>query len=167
RELEPPDPIPNSAVKRLLADGSVGFPHVRVGHRQAPKTRTPIRFSGLGFCLFCPEKGSAVAPQAWQPQLQRSALGDGFPGGHQLAFLGVPAPFSHLTVGARTNDLCAFFWAHEAEGRTRRPWTNLPFALNATWIILGSRRMARSEEHTSELQSRDNLVCRLLLEKKK
>ena len=34
-ELEPPDPIPNSAVKRLSADGSVGFPHVRVGHRQA------------------------------------------------------------------------------------------------------------------------------------
>src|SRR5690606_41628074 len=28
-------------------------------------------------------------------------------------------------------------------------------------------RAARSEEHTSELQSRDNLVCRLLLEKKK
>src|SRR5436309_9594976 len=26
---------------------------------------------------------------------------------------------------------------------------------------------ARSEEHTSELQSRENLVCRLLLEKKK
>ena len=34
-ELEPPDPIPNSAVKRFSADGSVGFPHVRVGHRQA------------------------------------------------------------------------------------------------------------------------------------
>src|SRR5436309_14450733 len=29
------------------------------------------------------------------------------------------------------------------------------------------RRMLRSEEHTSELQSRENLVCRLLLEKKK
>src|SRR5436309_6727759 len=29
------------------------------------------------------------------------------------------------------------------------------------------RRMWRSEEHTSELQSRENLVCRLLLEKKK
>src|SRR5690606_40387727 len=27
-------------------------------------------------------------------------------------------------------------------------------------------RQARSEEHTSELQSRENLVCRLLLEKK-
>src|SRR5947208_6743348 len=29
------------------------------------------------------------------------------------------------------------------------------------------RRGARSEEHTSELQSPDHLVCRLLLEKKK
>src|SRR5690606_40310236 len=28
-------------------------------------------------------------------------------------------------------------------------------------------RVQRSEEHTSELQSRENLVCRLLLEKKK
>src|SRR5690606_41561679 len=27
-------------------------------------------------------------------------------------------------------------------------------------------RLPRSEEHTSELQSRENLVCRLLLEKK-
>src|SRR5207302_7929135 len=29
------------------------------------------------------------------------------------------------------------------------------------------RSFTRSEEHTSELQSRENLVCRLLLEKKK
>src|SRR5206468_11913300 len=29
------------------------------------------------------------------------------------------------------------------------------------------RRLVRSEEHTSELQSRSDLVCRLLLEKKK
>src|SRR2546430_9054224 len=29
------------------------------------------------------------------------------------------------------------------------------------------RRLHRSEEHTSELQSQSNLVCRLLLEKKK
>src|SRR5260370_14191984 len=33
------------------------------------------------------------------------------------------------------------------------------------WIL--SRRNIRSEEHTSELQSHLNLVCRLLLEKKK
>src|SRR3712207_9009831 len=35
-------------------------------------------------------------------------------------------------------------------------------------VIDGSRRdLGRSEEHTSELQSRQYLVCRLLLEKKK
>src|SRR2546430_15241718 len=32
---------------------------------------------------------------------------------------------------------------------------------------LARRGVARSEEHTSELQSQSNLVCRLLLEKKK
>ena len=31
----------------------------------------------------------------------------------------------------------------------------------------GTLSIPRSEEHTSELQSRTNLVCRLLLEKKK
>src|SRR3712207_7386600 len=35
-------------------------------------------------------------------------------------------------------------------------------------VVLGSAEAAlRSEEHTSELQSRQYLVCRLLLEKKK
>src|SRR5260370_18676570 len=33
--------------------------------------------------------------------------------------------------------------------------------------ILAEKQAARSEEHTSELQSHLNLVCRLLLEKKK
>src|SRR5690606_29309204 len=42
------------------------------------------------------------------------------------------------------------------------------------WVLLGVALVVvltsftlRSEEHTSELQSRENLVCRLLLEKKK
>src|SRR6266496_5225758 len=34
-------------------------------------------------------------------------------------------------------------------------------------VDAGARHTARSEEHTSELQSRRDLVCRLLLEKKK
>src|SRR5690349_24182057 len=33
--------------------------------------------------------------------------------------------------------------------------------------VAGDHRPVRSEEHTSELQSRRDLVCRLLLEKKK
>src|SRR5690606_40748852 len=51
---------------------------------------------------------------------------------------------------------------------------DLPIALGilaATGQIpankLDQYEWARSEEHTSELQSRENLVCRLLLEKKK
>src|SRR2546422_4722238 len=35
------------------------------------------------------------------------------------------------------------------------------------WSFASSRNSWRSEEHTSELQSRLHLVCRLLLEKKK
>src|SRR5690606_41465869 len=42
-------------------------------------------------------------------------------------------------------------------------------ALNSGGVRSSATRIAfmRSEEHTSELQSRENLVCRLLLEKKK
>src|SRR5438874_6249653 len=47
-----------------------------------------------------------------------------------------------------------------------------PIRLDASTITTlrfaaSTRRAARSEEHTSELQSRRDLVCRLLLEKKK
>src|SRR5690625_6478014 len=37
----------------------------------------------------------------------------------------------------------------------------------AGWLELATSFPVRSEEHTSELQSRGHLVCRLLLEKKK
>src|SRR2546427_5555767 len=45
------------------------------------------------------------------------------------------------------------FWVRDADGM---PWE--------MYTLLED---ARSEEHTSELQSQSNLVCRLLLEKKK
>ena len=43
--VAPPDPIPNSEVKRSSADDSVGLPHVKVGHRQAliPKPRASLK----------------------------------------------------------------------------------------------------------------------------
>src|SRR5699024_3327546 len=48
----------------------------------------------------------------------------------------------------------------------------IPISTNEGGTTVGNiiplcRRMNRSEEHTSELQSRFDLVCRLLLEKKK
>src|SRR2546430_6521948 len=52
----------------------------------------------------------------------------------------------------------------------------LPIFIDASWYVTmrtpvtrgrRARPKTRSEEHTSELQSQSNLVCRLLLEKKK
>src|SRR5690554_6955166 len=51
---------------------------------------------------------------------------------------------------------------------SRRSWKGLPCSgfSQGLQAALRQSRM-RSEEHTSELQSRPHLVCRLLLEKKK
>src|SRR3712207_8454790 len=51
-------------------------------------------------------------------------------------------------------------------------WDSLPEILQGLWLnvqvlVVGGFLVLRSEEHTSELQSRQYLVCRLLLEKKK
>src|SRR5256885_10492582 len=55
--------------------------------------------------------------------------------------------------------------------RSRSAWRNFVMAaMRASRPALGVARVLaeyRSEEHTSELQSPCNLVCRLLLEKKK
>src|SRR2546429_7057291 len=53
--------------------------------------------------------------------------------------------------------------------RSLLPWLTLEqnVALVLKPIGLDAAERARSEEHTSELQSRLHLVCRLLLEKKK
>ena len=48
--MEPPDTIPNSEVKRCNADGSVGLPHVRVGHRQVLNVNPEL--NGLGFLFL-------------------------------------------------------------------------------------------------------------------
>ncbi len=53
----PPDPIPNSEVKRISADGSVGFPHVRVGHCQVPTKKNP---PNGGFFVFRRKKNNGV-----------------------------------------------------------------------------------------------------------
>src|SRR2546427_2797172 len=68
------------------------------------------------------------------------------------------------------SDVCVVGWtAHPVRRNGARPGHGI-------WVtgVLGGAALAlarlgggRSEEHTSELQSQSNLVCRLLLEKKK
>src|SRR5206468_6847645 len=48
-----------------------------------------------------------------------------------------------------------------------RSWPSTTGSSSTGGRWCGSRSPTRSEEHTSELQSRSELVCRLLLEKKK
>src|SRR2546426_6563618 len=48
-----------------------------------------------------------------------------------------------------------------------QPTSVIPGGNSASRLISASTEIHRSEEHTSELQSPCNLVCRLLLEKKK
>src|SRR2546430_3943431 len=60
--------------------------------------------------------------------------------------------FRSLTVGGFT--------------KTKTAQTNV-IQFNGGVLKAGAANGSRSEEHTSELQSQSNLVCRLLLEKKK
>src|SRR3712207_9020955 len=58
---------------------------------------------------------------------------------------------------------------HEANFRFYEPRTSHDSSLSPSFHALAAARLGdldRSEEHTSELQSRQYLVCRLLLEKK-
>src|SRR5690242_21519714 len=51
--------------------------------------------------------------------------------------------------------------------KKRTTTTRMPPITNDSRTLCSAMPMKRSEEHTSELQSHVNLVCRLLLEKKK
>src|SRR2546430_10652860 len=59
--------------------------------------------------------------------------------------------------------ICRRWWAWRSRATRRQSKYGAP----ARQSISPRRWMKRSEEHTSELQSQSNLVCRLLLEKKK
>src|SRR2546422_11003597 len=89
--------------------------------------------------------------------------------------LGTAATLRDVTEEKQAQDTLA-----RAEARYRNLFQSAPAAIapfdangrfttfnHAAEIISGYRREERSEEHTSELQSRLHLVCRLLLEKKK
>src|SRR3712207_7999506 len=57
--------------------------------------------------------------------------------------------------------------AHGLDGDVGAEEVGLLLHLDDDVVVLGEVERLRSEEHTSELQSRQYLVCRLLLEKKK
>lgn len=76
-EWEPPDPIPNSEVKLLSADGSTRSPRARVGHRQAPKRKAPDHSWSGAFFIALVFSGPAAGLY-----LGRSPLRGQRPSGH-------------------------------------------------------------------------------------
>src|SRR5207249_5173212 len=78
---------------------------------------------------------------------------------------GEPTPARPLDLPAPTLRISHLRWPLEAVWiGPSNPTQTCAFC---NWIICGPMLLERSEEHTSELQSRFDLVCRLLLEKKK
>src|SRR2546430_4084723 len=92
----------------------------------------------------------------------------------------------HLNSFTIPTQLCCFFFfndtatteiytlsLHDALPIYGAAWSRHPcsgaatVAIRGTWCRGLATTITRSEEHTSELQSQSNLVCRLLLEKKK
>src|SRR2546427_3629644 len=67
-------------------------------------------------------------------------------------------PYTTLFRSEAEISFCRLLTAFEDEAALAR--------VNGIWFKDRDRQV-RSEEHTSELQSQSNLVCRLLLEKKK
>src|SRR5207248_6973426 len=71
--------------------------------------------------------------------------------------------FPYTTLFRSVSVMIYYGWTTQT-GRYINPYRGAGYALG---IIGGSLMLVRSEEHTSELQSPYDLVCRLLLEKKK
>ena len=86
--MAPPGSIPNPEVKHTSADGSVGSPHVRVGHRQTSNKQSLVRKHG-GFFYAC-------SPDARRPRATYVA---------HLARQSTPAraPKAHATTAPRTS----------------------------------------------------------------
>src|SRR2546427_9102076 len=76
-----------------------------------------------------------------------------------------PIPSATTKSDPRSPTSCS-----RTSGRSEASWRvrSATMKRSSLWSrVLPRSVLARSEEHTSELQSQSNLVCRLLLEKKK
>ena len=133
-ERVPPDPMPNSAVKPLSADGSVGPPHARVGHRQA----------------FLPNPGLLVGVLSfgglpWRAAERRPA--EGRPGSRQAFLPKIPS----------TKVLGIFSWAGAAPLFTwwgRFAGRPLAGSRRSTALVAVPRRAGRSHPHARVAEGR-------------
>src|SRR5207244_6334662 len=109
--------------------------------------------------------GSGRRPPAGTQRSLRSDSGARAPSpGHRGAG---PAPSRRSAPGARPPESAANSRGWECGGETDQTRRNSKGVSGKRLGTTSAGCALRSEEHTSELQSPDHLVCRLLLEKKK
>src|SRR5438270_121428 len=134
-------------------------------------TRLNSSHSQISYAVFCLKKKKTAATRARRPDIPdaggdapRAALYCAVPGGHRHV---------HPFPTRRSSDLPRPAAPPERraarDGGRRRPAPHARSSRGHRPAPPSARpqRGRRSEEHTSELQSQSNIVCRLLLEKKK
>src|SRR5205085_10726665 len=94
-----------------------------------------------------------------------------------LSLILPPPPRSTLFPYTTPLPISNYVWTVSSGGTITAGGGTSNNSATVTWTTSGSKTVSivytdangctRSEEHTSELQSQSNLVCRLLLEKKK
>src|SRR5215469_10972172 len=115
-EREPPDPIPNSEVKTLCADGSVPFRHARVGHCQALILRTPEVERPRGFLVV----------SAWRPYPPAASIAAGPPAGLHWTSAAPPgAPPARENARRGPPGPCAAAALHRAAAASARRTAHL------------------------------------------
>ncbi len=109
----PPDPMPNSEVKRRSADGSVGSPHARVGNCQASPKEPPVNAGGFllwgaggwpGPLSFGPCGSSAACPVLFPGIL--NAVRYFFAFLQYLLFISTSLRFSPLCMSRNATSFC-------------------------------------------------------------
>src|SRR5690606_26523124 len=115
--------------------------------------------------------------RAWGVPFRRESRGDGWPvviaGGQGLNNPLPLAPVADVIVIGDAEDPLPLMLDAWHSAPSRAAFLAACAEISGCYVpSLHDRRrdtivQSRSEEHTSELQSRENLVCRLLLEKKK
>src|SRR2546430_9582453 len=79
-------------------------------------------------------------------------------------FRSVSSPSTRKSLESNTKEL-RYRICHSPFPRRIQQWGSEKWQPSVEWRRATAKRASRSEEHTSELQSQSNLVCRLLLER--
>src|SRR5688572_18642986 len=128
-------------------------------------TRLNSSHSQISYAVFCLKKKTGVLGGPTAPDY-RPDHGPKIPALPPLdnLFFGETAPTEIYTLSL--HDALPIYGAGLRRGLDDVAPLHLEIELDADLVALGDLHVLRSEEHTSELQSQSNLVCRLLLEKK-